>query len=120
MYSGGSKGAQQAPPLKLDQLWGGGGFSIFFFIKKLKNKAQNARESIKTTLELPWLFREIFQRQTSQKYPLSRENWKRHAAHYAFEWGSGGGGGGEGAGLKCCLKKENRKLEHGIKNRWKN
>ena len=41
-------GGQQARPLKLDQ--------FFFFIRMLKNKAQIARESIKTTLELPGPF----------------------------------------------------------------
>ena len=54
--SGGSKGggggAQQArPPLKLDKLYIF--LSNLFFIRMLKNKAQIARESIITTLELP-------------------------------------------------------------------
>ena len=46
------QGAQQAhAPLKLDQLC----FLVqfFFYIRMLENKAQIARESIKTTLELP-------------------------------------------------------------------
>ena len=41
------------PPKKIDQLC----FLIqFFFFRMLKNKAQNARESIETTLKLPGPF----------------------------------------------------------------
>ena len=51
--SGGSRGGgrnRRAAPLKLDQLF----FSPFYiYIRMLKNKAQIARESIKTALELP-------------------------------------------------------------------
>ena len=47
---GGGEGAQQAPPPKIGSTMF---FKIKFVIRMLKNKAQIARESIKTTLELP-------------------------------------------------------------------
>ena len=49
---GGGGGAIGAPPPKKKK-WFTVCFFHFFFIRMLKNKAQIARESIKTTLELP-------------------------------------------------------------------
>ena len=48
--SGGSRGGRNRHPLKLDRLCA---FYPLYVIRMLKNKAQRARESIKTILELP-------------------------------------------------------------------